>query len=106
LLKEKQGKYAEAEELTKRAIAISEKSLGPDHAEVASKLAYLASIYIKEGKDAQAEPLYKRALTALERSLGPKDPQVVEIRTKYDALVRKKQSSHKRSGLVPLALRA
>ena len=40
-----QGRYAEAEPLYKRALAISEKALGPEHPDVASSLNNLAMLY-------------------------------------------------------------
>ena len=48
----KQGKYAEAEELDKRALAIDEKALGMDHPAVANILNGLARLY--QGKPARA----------------------------------------------------
>ena len=40
-----QGRYAEAEPLYKRSLAIREKALGPDHPDVAISLNNLASLY-------------------------------------------------------------
>ncbi len=40
-----QGKYAEAEPLYKRALAIDEKALGPEHPNVANDLSNLAILY-------------------------------------------------------------
>ena len=39
-----QGKYAEAEPLYKRALAIREKTLGREHPDVAQSLNYLAGL--------------------------------------------------------------
>ncbi len=52
-----QGKYAEAEPLHQRALAIMEKALGPEHPNVASSLNNLAELYRLQGKYAEAEPL-------------------------------------------------
>ena len=57
-----QGKYAEAEALYKRALAIREKALGQDHPDVADILNNLAIVYENQGKYAEAEGLYQRAL--------------------------------------------
>ena len=57
-----QGKYAEAEPLYQRALAIREKALGPEHPDVANSLNNLAVLYRAQGKYAEAEPLYQRAL--------------------------------------------
>ncbi len=40
-----QGRYAEAEPLYKRALAIREKALGPEHPHVAASLNNLAALY-------------------------------------------------------------
>ena len=55
-----QGRYADAEPLYKRSLAIYEKALGPDHPDVARSLNDLALLYAKQGRYADAEPLYKR----------------------------------------------
>ncbi len=44
-LYQKQGRYADAEPLYKRALAIREKALGPNHPDVASSLNNLAELY-------------------------------------------------------------
>ncbi len=66
-----QGRYAEAEPLYKRALAIKEKVLGPEHVDFATTLDSLASLYADQGRFAEAEPLYKRALAIKEKVLGP-----------------------------------
>jgi tetratricopeptide (TPR) repeat protein len=71
-----QGRYAEAEPLLKRALEIRERSLGPDHPDVAESLNNLALLYESRGRSAEAEPLLKRALAIREKSLGPDRPDV------------------------------
>ena len=73
-----QGRYAEAEPLYKRALAIAEKALGPDHPDVASCLNNLAILYKAQGRYAEAEPLYKRALAIREKALGPDHPSLAQ----------------------------
>src|SRR5262249_13599028 len=70
------GGYAQAAPLFKRALAIAEKALGPEHPDVAVILNNLAELYRAQGKYAEAEPLYKRALATLEKALGPEHPDV------------------------------
>jgi tetratricopeptide (TPR) repeat protein len=65
-----QGHYAEAEPLYKRALAIAEKALGPDHPNVGTTLNNLAELYRAQGHDAEAEPLKKRAQAISQKSLG------------------------------------
>ncbi len=71
-----QGRYAEAEPLYRRALAIDEKALGSDHPNVATDLNNLALLYHNQGKHAEAEPLYKRALAIDEKALGFDHPDV------------------------------
>ena len=73
-----QGRYAEAEPLYKRALAIHEKALGPDHPDVATALNNLAELYRYQGRYAEAEPLYKRSLAIVEKALGPDHPDVAK----------------------------
>ncbi len=63
-----QDRYAEAEPLYVKALAIHERKRHPD---LAVDLNNLANLYLAEGKDAKAEPLYKRAIAVQQRALGP-----------------------------------
>lgn len=88
-----QGKYVEAEQLYKQALATMEKGIspdiqtpdlvkllaynsvetlftGPEHPEVAKILNNLANIYKIQGKFTEAEPLYIRALAIQEKFYG------------------------------------
>ena len=66
-----QGRYSEAIPLAQRALAIREKTLGPDHLDVAASLDNLANVYQAQGRYAEAEPLHKRSLAIREKTLGP-----------------------------------
>ena len=44
-----QGRYADAEPLYKRALAMREAALGPDHPDVARALSNLGLLYKKQG---------------------------------------------------------
>jgi len=66
----KQGKYADAEDLYKRALAIFEKARGTSQDLLAETLYNLANVYIHQGKYADAENLYKRALAIYEKVPG------------------------------------
>jgi len=68
------GRYDDALPLYLRSLAIREKTLGPDHPEVADALNNLAALYKAKGEYAQAEPLYERALAISEKALGPEHP--------------------------------
>jgi tetratricopeptide (TPR) repeat protein/CHAT domain-containing protein len=72
----RQGKYAEAEGLYKRVLAIREKALGADHPDVAQTLNNLALVYKDQGKYADADGLYKRALAIYEKARSASQPAV------------------------------
>jgi tetratricopeptide (TPR) repeat protein len=61
LLYTTQGEYAEAEPLHRRALAIQEKTLGPEHAKVADVLEGLAALLRRTDRTAEAEQLEARA---------------------------------------------
>ena len=73
-----EGRYADAEPLYKRVLAINEKAFGPDHPSVALALNDLAELYKEEGRYADAEPLYKWALATWKKALGPDHPDVAQ----------------------------
>ncbi len=56
-----QGKYAGAEPLYKRALAIWEKALGPDHPHVAQSLENYAVLLRKTGRGDEAAKMEARA---------------------------------------------
>ena len=56
-----QGRYAEAEPLHKRALAIAEKALGPDHPHVATSLENYAALLRKTGRTTEATEMETRA---------------------------------------------
>jgi tetratricopeptide (TPR) repeat protein len=68
--------YAEAETLKRRALAIDQKSYGPDHPIVARNLSNLALLLGSTNRLAEAEPLMRDALAISERSYGPDHPNV------------------------------
>ena len=71
-----QGRYAKAEPLHKRALAIVEKALGPAHPHVATSLNNLAALYYAQRRYDEAEPLYQHAITITERAMGPDHPNL------------------------------
>jgi tetratricopeptide (TPR) repeat protein len=72
--------YAGAEPLLRRALAINEKALGPDHPDTVGSLNSLAVVLELKGDYAGAEPLYRRALAIDEKALGPDHPDTKAIR--------------------------
>ena len=59
----------------RRALAIDEKSYGPEHPDVASDLNNLAQLLQATNRLAEAEPLMRRALAIDEKSYGPEHPR-------------------------------
>jgi tetratricopeptide (TPR) repeat protein len=65
------GQYQEAIAVTRRALALREKTSGPDHPDVAISLQLLGSLEEKAGSYPAAKSTYQRALAIRERALGP-----------------------------------
>ena len=80
------GKYAQAEPLYVRALAIKEKQLGSNHPDTATSLNNLASLYESISKYAEAELLFVRALEIVEKSLGNNHPNTQAIRENLEIL--------------------
>ena len=70
----------------RRALAIDEKSYGPDHPNVAIRFNNLAGVLITTKRLAGAEPLIRRALAIWEQSLGPDHPNTIIARDALAAL--------------------
>jgi tetratricopeptide (TPR) repeat protein len=69
-----QGRYAEAEPLFVRSLAISEEQLGANHPSTATSLNNLARLYESTGRYAEAELLFVRSLAISEEQLGANHP--------------------------------
>lgn len=72
------GNYQESEKFLKRALELREKSLSPEHPDVAQSLNNLAGLYMEQGKYGEAETLFQRALAIREKVLGPENPDVAQ----------------------------
>jgi tetratricopeptide (TPR) repeat protein len=64
-----QTKYAEAEPLLRRALAIRQKTLNPDDPELEATFTHLAQHYRRMGRAADAEPFAKQAAAVCEQGL-------------------------------------
>jgi tetratricopeptide (TPR) repeat protein len=82
------NRLAEAEPVLERALAIDEKSFGPEHPNVAIDLNNLARLYDNQGQYAMAEPLHRRALAIREKALGWEHPHVAMSLNNLAALLR------------------
>ena len=72
----------------RRALAIDEKSFGPDHPNVARDLNNLAQLLQATNRLAEAEPLMRRALAIDEKSFGPDHPNVATASTTWPSCCR------------------
>jgi tetratricopeptide (TPR) repeat protein len=82
------GRYAEAEPLIRRSLAIREKVLGQDHPDVARSLNNMADLYERQNRYADAEPLYRRALSIRERAVGLDHPETATSTNNFANLLR------------------
>jgi len=74
-----QGDYAAAEPLYRRALAIAEKSEGPEHPSTGISLNNLAGLLRARGDYAAAEPLLRRALAINEQLNGSEHENTMEV---------------------------
>ncbi|CAN0333504.1 unnamed protein product, partial [Ectocarpus sp. 12 AP-2014] len=83
-----QGKYSEADPLYLRAIEIGEKTLGPDHPALATRLNNRAELLSAQEKYTEALPLLERAISILTKRLGFNHPDTVSTQNSLE-VVRK-----------------
>jgi len=76
LLYRSQGKAQHAVPLYMTALAIYEKTLGPEHPEVAKDLVNLGNAFCDQNQHSEAVPLYLRALAIDQAALGDDHPEV------------------------------
>jgi tetratricopeptide (TPR) repeat protein len=103
LLFEAKADYAEAEQLKRRALAIDELSLSPDHPNLARDLNNLAELLRATNRLPEAEPLYRRALAIVENSYGPDHSNVATCLSNLALLL---QSTNRLGEVEPLYRRA
>ncbi|MCE9580651.1 MAG: serine/threonine-protein kinase [Deltaproteobacteria bacterium] len=70
------GRLPEARDCFQRALAIMERTLGPDHPDVSAVLNNLGAVLWSEGKIAQARPYLERSLALDEATFGPDHPRI------------------------------
>ena len=75
----KRREYYWAEPLLRRALAIQQKTLGPEDPEFILTLNNLAQLYQEQGYHGEAEPLLWQALAITEKVRGPVHPTVAAI---------------------------
>src|SRR5512140_3058473 len=79
--------YTETESLFRKALAIQERTLGPEHPATANTLNNLSTYLDRRGRPQEAEPLQRRALAILEKRLGPLHPDTAAMLTTLAVLL-------------------
>jgi tetratricopeptide (TPR) repeat protein len=97
------AQYLRTEQLSRRALAIGEKSYGPNHPNVAAILSNLAGLLCVTNRPAEAEPLYRRALAINEKAYGLDQPEVAIALNNLAELLR---DTHRLAQAEPLYRRA
>lgn len=72
-----ESRYAEAEELARKALAVYEKALGPKNLEVAVTLSNLGFRLSRQSKNQEAIESFKRSLSIQESCAGPFSPEML-----------------------------
>ncbi|RSM80393.1 tetratricopeptide repeat protein [Kibdelosporangium aridum] len=65
------SRFITGESYARRALALRERALGPDHAATANERAMLAAVLARQGNLDLAEKLYRKAISTFERVLPP-----------------------------------
>ncbi len=73
--------------LTVFSISIGEKTLGPEHPTLATRLNNLAQLYQATDRYGEAEPLFQRAVAILVKALPAGHPNLVTVRSNYAAVL-------------------
>jgi eukaryotic-like serine/threonine-protein kinase len=76
LLDDVEGHVEESLTVQRRAVALKEKLLGPNHPDVATSLENVSIALVKLGRTEEALAISQRALRINENALGPDHPQV------------------------------
>ncbi len=71
--------YEQAKQLLQQSLALSERSLEPEHPDIAQSVLYLGKIFHEQGEYRQAESLFKRALACQEQASGSQESQRLDI---------------------------
>ncbi|MDB4969239.1 MAG: serine/threonine kinase family protein, partial [Myxococcales bacterium] len=83
-----EGKYQEAEERSKRVLAVREKTLAPDDVAIAGALGDLGDAAVQLGHYKEAIERYQRAISIFEHSVGGEHPKVGNLRVNLGAALR------------------
>jgi tetratricopeptide (TPR) repeat protein len=90
-----QGKYEEAETMTRRALAGREARLGPEHPETLGSVFCLAALLEALGNFEDATIRYQRALSGYNKVLSPKHPITIQCSERYSSMLERNWGSHR-----------
>jgi tetratricopeptide (TPR) repeat protein len=82
-------RFADADDLFRRSLALTEETLGPSHPEVGFCLGHHAQLLSRAGKPAESEVEYRRAIAAVEQSSGRNSVWLAQLLKEYGAILRK-----------------
>jgi tetratricopeptide (TPR) repeat protein len=106
LLRLKQGKLREAEELIRDGYAISKEKLGTSHPSLVHPLYYLAQVFIAQRRWEDAEEVCQRNLHLCEAYLAPTHPMLARCLEQYadllDMLERPSEAERLRNRASPV----
>jgi tetratricopeptide (TPR) repeat protein len=89
---QRKGELLEAERRFRRALAIKEKILGPDHPAMAPTLNNLAVVRRQQGDYSEAEAIYRRCFALLKGLADRNHPNLLATVRNYEALLRERSS--------------
>jgi tetratricopeptide (TPR) repeat protein len=93
-----QGRYEEAEEMYRDALARRGEVLGPNHPETLTSVRNLALLLSSRRRFDEAIPLLERAYTGSRNALGDDHPATINRQTNYaDALQKSKRHAREKS---------
>ncbi len=98
------GRYQEGEKFLQLALELREKSLNPEHPDVAQSLNNLAELYRAQGKYGEAEPLCKRAWPSGKRPWGLSTRSWPTASTTWQGYTRPRESMLRQTPLYQRAL--
>src|SRR5450631_71338 len=96
----RQDRYAEAEALYLRTLAIREQRLESNHPDIVHSLSSLAALYVKQGKYAEAKPFYQHAFKISQQIFGEDDVRTVTIAKNLSYLEVQGSSDRKSIGVL------
>jgi len=83
----KQGKYAEAETMSRQTLELKEKALGKTHPETLMSVCCLAYLLQSKKEYKEASTLYQRACIGFDSSLGSKHPITIACINDYTEML-------------------